>query len=117
MDQIDQLFQRINKGPIDSDLRTEIADTILEFLGRKKESLGTWEKLLFAQAIAALSTNVNSAYQPADSWLRICLIALEKAMVPEDQRSEAYTNRDEQVDSITYEMLEGFVNQIKEQIR
>ena len=117
MDKIDLLFQKINDGPIDADLRTEIADTILEFLEQKKDSMGTWEKSLFAQAIGNLSTNVNSAYQTTDSWLRLCLIALEKAIVPEDQRNEAYTNRTEQVDSITYELLEGFVNQIKKQIR
>ena len=116
MDQLDYWLQRISEGKIDAALKYEIADKILELLEQKKDSLGTWEKILFAQAITELSINWNSIFKPTEAGLRRCLIALQKAMIPENERDESYAQRDDKGEPITYEMLVATVKKIKEQI-
>ena len=116
MDQLDYWLQRISKGRIDADLKYEIADKILELLEQKKDSLDTWEKILFAQAITDLSLNINSIFKPTEAGLRHCLIALQKAMIPENERDESYAQRDDKGEPITYEMLVAAVEKIKEQV-
>ena len=37
--------------------------------------------------------------------------------MPKEERSEEYTNRDDQVNSITYEMLVDAVNSIKRELK
>ena len=66
MSEIDDLFERINSGPVDNNLRIAIADLLLKYIEQEKDSLGTWEKSLFAQSVSALSTNVSSKFQPTD---------------------------------------------------
>ncbi len=116
MSEIDELFEKVNEGPIDNDLRLSIADTISVHIDERKESLGSWEKSLFAQAISALAMNVGAKCQPTDSWLRLCLVALEKALVPKEERNEEYTKRDEQVEAITYGMLVDAIDELKKEI-
>ena len=116
MDQFDDWLQRISEGKIDAALKNEIADKILELLEQKKDSLGTWEKILFAQAITELSININSIYKPTDMGLRRCVIALQKAMIPENERDESYAQRDEKGELISYSKLVATVEKIKEQI-
>jgi len=116
MDQLDYWLQRISEGKIDAVLKYEIADKILELLEQKKDSLGTWEKILFAQAITELSINWNSIFKPTEAGLRRSLIALQKAMIPENERDESYAQRDDKGEPITYEMLVATVKKIKEQI-
>ena len=116
MDQLDYWLQRIGEGRIDAALKNDIADKILELLEQKKDSLGTWEKILFAQAITELSININSIFKPTEAGLRRCLIALQKAMIPENERDESYAQRDDKGEPITYEMLVAAVEKIKEQV-
>jgi len=116
MDQFDDWLQRISEGKIDAALKNEIADKILELLEQKKDSLGTWEKILFAQALMEVSININSIYKPTDSGLRRCVIALHKAMIPENERDESYAQRDDKGELITYAKLVATVETIKEQI-
>ena len=116
MDQLDYWLQRISKGRIDAALKYEIADKILELLEQKKDSLDTWEKILFAQAITDLSLNINSIFKPTEAGLRHCLIALQKAMIPENERDESCAQRDDKGEPITYEMLVATVEKIKEQV-
>jgi len=99
-----------------SGLEKSIADLLLEKIEEKKNDLGTWEKLLFGEAVSALFTNVNSEFQAPDAWLRLCLISLEKALIPKDERNEEYTTRNEEIESITYEMLKSAVESIKERL-
>lgn len=113
MTEIDTLFEKIGNGQIDNELRNSIADLLLAKIEEKKSDLGTWEKSLFGKAVSALFTNISSDFQPADSWLRLCLVSLEKALVPKNKRSEEYTTRNEEIDSITYEMLINAVKSIK----
>ncbi len=116
MDRFDDWRQRINEGKIDGALQNEIADKILELLEQKKASLGTREKILFSQAITALSTSINSIYQPNEAGLSRCLIALQKAMTPENEPDESYAERDAEGDNISDAMLVTTVKIIKGQI-
>jgi hypothetical protein len=84
-------------------IRKEIADLIIERLKSVKDSLGYWEKLHFAYAIATLKT----------SWLRLCLVTLEKAFIPAGERDEYYIPRDNQIDSLTYEQLMEEIESIR----
>ncbi len=105
MEQVDAILQRLNANEDLGGIRLDIADLIAEQLQRKRDSLGYWEKAHFAHAIAALGWNMNAEHQPTTAWLRLCLVDLEKALVPANQRNEHYTPRDEQLDALTYEQL------------
>ena len=93
MDRFDDWRQRISEGNIDGALQNEIANKILELLERKRASLSTREKMLFAQAITALSTSINPIYQPDESGLGRCLIALQNAMTPENEPDDKLNRR------------------------
>ena len=82
MPHVNEFYQKILEGPIDSNLRREILEEIVRCLELKRNTLGTWEKTLFAQALAYLSINAVSTYQRTSLWLRLCLVCLENAMVP-----------------------------------
>jgi len=116
MDNLDDWTQRISEGKIDGALQIEIADKILELLEQKKASLGTREKMLFAQAVTALSTSVNTIHQPAEAGLRRCLIALGEAMIPKNVLDESYAERDDEAKRISYAMLVSTVKIIRGQI-
>jgi hypothetical protein len=105
MEQVDAIFRRLNANEDLGGIRLDIANLIAEQLERKRDSLGYWEKAHFAHAIAALGWNMKAQHQPTPAWLRLCLVDLEKALVPADQRNEHYTPRDEQLDSLTYDQL------------
>ncbi len=116
MNRLDDWLQRISEGKIDGALRNEIADKILELLEQKKASLDTREKILFVRAVTALSTSINSIYQPNEAGLRRCLIALGEVMIPEDVLDESYAERDDDAKNISYAMLVSTVKIIKGQI-
>ena len=116
MNRLDDWLQRISEGKIDVALQNEIADKILELLDQKKASLGAWEKTLFAQAITELSINSNSIDQPTEAGLRRCLIALQKAMILENEPDESSAQRDDKGELISYAMLVTTVKLIKGKI-
>lgn len=116
MHQLDDWIQRISDGKIDAALQNEIADKILELLEQKKTSLDTQEKILFAEAITALSININSIYPPNEAGLRRCLIAVHKVMIPGDLLDESYAERENEGKRISYAMLVATVQVLKRQI-
>ncbi len=116
MNQLDHCLQKIAWGKIDGALQNEVADKILELLEQEKASLGTRGKTLFAQAITALSTSINSINQTDEIPLRRCLTALQKAMTPENEPDESYAQRDDESENMSYEMLVTTVKMIKGQI-
>ena len=116
MDRLDDWIQRISEGKINGALQKEIADKILELLEQKKASLGTREKILFAQAVTALSASIKSIHQPNEAGLRRCLIALGEVMIPEGVLEESYAERDEEAKQISHAMLVSTVKIIKGQI-
>jgi len=105
MDEIDILFMRLDQDQNIDDVRLDIADLIAKCLNEKRDNFGYWEKAHIANAIALLAQNVFSSRQPTTAWLRASLVNLDKALVPPDQRSETYTRRDNQLDSLTFEQL------------
>ncbi len=116
MDRLDDWHQRISEGKIDGALQNEIADKILELLEQKKASLITREKILFARAITALSTSINTIFQPNEAGLRRCLTALQEAMAPENERYASHAERDDDATHIEYAMLVTTVKIIKAEI-
>ena len=88
MDQLDDWLQKISEGIIDRALQYEITDKLLELLEQKKASLGTREKILFSQAVTALSTSLSSTYQPNEAGLKRCLLILQKVVNPENETDE-----------------------------
>ena len=116
MNRLDDYLQRINEGKIDRALQNEMADDILELLEQEEASLGTRKKMLIAQAITALSTTISSIYQPSETGLRRCLIALQKAMSPAEEPDESFVGKNDASENISHAMLVTTVKIIKGQI-
>ena len=114
-DQLDDWFQRISDGKIDGALQNEIADKILELLEQKKASMGTRERILFVQAVSALSTNVNSIHPPNEAGLRRCLLILRELVNLEIETDETFSQRNE-AKQVSHEMLVTTVKIIKGEI-
>lgn len=105
MQEVDALLKRLNDQGDLGEIRLDIADLIADRLNQMRESLGYWEKAHFANAISSLSRNINSRHQPTTSWLRHCLVNLEKALVHADERNENYTPQNAELDVLTFEQL------------
>ncbi len=116
MQKIDDLFVRLNAGEDVGAIRLDIATLIAEQLHGLRSSLGYWEKAHLAQAIASLGWNMNSSHQPTNSWLLLCLVNLEKALVPTSARNENFGARDEQLNSLTYEQLVSAIQALGGQV-
>ena len=116
LNQLDRCLQMIAWGKVDGALQNEIADKILELLEQEKASLGARKKTHFAQAIRALSTSINSNYQPNETALRRSLTALQKAVTSKYEPGESYAKRDDESENTSYEMLVTTVKMIKGQI-
>ena len=115
MNQLDDWLQKINEGEIDRALQNDISDKILELLEQKKTSLGTREKILFAEAVTALSTSVNSIHPPNETGLRRCLLILRIIVNPENETDETFSQRNE-AKQVSHEMLVTTVKIIKGEI-
>jgi hypothetical protein len=102
MDQFDNGRLKISETKIDEDLRTEIADKLLEILRRKKDSITASEEMLLGQAITGLSINVNSIYQPTVAGLKDCLSALRKLMAPRREITDAISQSDDAAKFLSY---------------
>jgi len=113
MQSIESLLQRLDGGDDLKDIRSAVANLTADHLLAMKDSLGYWETTHFANAIAALSLNVNSLRQPTTAWLRLCLVDLEKVLVPPNQRDENSMLRDQHLESLTYEQLMEVLDAIR----
>ncbi len=109
-------IQKASERRIDGALQHELADKILEILERKKDSLGTREKILFVRAIEAFSISINSIHQPKEAGQARCLTALFEVMLPEDVLDESYAEKNDEAKNISYAMLVATVKNIKGQI-
>ena len=116
MPHVNELYQKILEGPINANLRRQILEEIVRCLELKKDTLGTWEKTLFAQSLAYLSIDAASTYQRTSSWLKLCLVCLEKVMIPRGERNADYTVDSEVIDSMNYEFLVKEAEKIRWQI-
>ena len=105
MTEVDAILRKLDNGGDIAEVRNEIANLIGDRIRQVRGLLGYWEKAHFANAIASFAWNTNSQHQPTTSWLRLCLVNLEKSLVPASQRNENYTPRDHELDALTYEQL------------
>ncbi len=105
MKEINDLFERLDKDKDVDGIRLDIADLIAKSLTQKREAFGYWEKAQFAHAIAALAQNVHAGHRDSTSWLRLCLVSIENAHIPPDERSEDYTARNKQIEALTFDQL------------
>jgi hypothetical protein len=83
---IDSLLRQLDTLESVPAIRVQIVDLIFENLDCRRVSLDEWEKVHFANAIGSLALNVNSLHQPTKAWLRLCLMDLGKALMPESER-------------------------------
>ena len=116
MNQLDRCLQKVTWGKVDGALQNEVADKILELLEQEKAPLSTRKKTLFAEAIRALSTSINSSIQPNETALMCSLTALKKAVTSEYEPDESYAKNDDDSEITSYEMLVTTVKMIKGQI-
>ncbi|MDD2903540.1 MAG: type II toxin-antitoxin system VapC family toxin [Syntrophales bacterium] len=105
MHDIDSIIQMIEDGGDIKEAQKAIIDLIISGLKSVKDSLGYWEKLRFANAIIALSSNINLRGHPKTLGLRLCINNLAMAFIPASERNETYARQDSHIDSITYEQL------------
>jgi len=97
-------------------IRSAIVDLMFHHLRATEESLDDWQKVHFLNAISALALNVNSLQQPTASWLRLCLVDLEKAITPSYQRGNDLPPRNIDLELITFERLMEALDSIGRQI-
>ena len=114
MTSVDSIRQQLDSNCDVKEVRAAIIDLIEHHLQALKESLGYWEKVNFANAINSLARNINSRHQPTIDWLRLCLVNVEKALVPANQRNEHYTPREKQLEALTYEQLIEDINSLRQ---
>ena len=114
MPNVDSILQQLDENRDIKEVRAAVADLIEHYLEALKGSLGYWEKAHIANAIAALAWNINSRHQPTSAWLRLCLVNVEKALVPANQRNENYTQRDKQLEALTYDKLTEDINSLRQ---
>lgn len=105
-DTIDSIFEKLATGVSAQEIRRDIAELIRNCLEQMRDSLGYWEKEHFLFAISALAWNRSPPQEePTDIWLRLCLVSLEKAFTPKDERGEEQGSNDAAIEDLTYEQL------------
>lgn len=97
-------------------LRLEIVVIIRECLEARKDSFGDWEKTHFSNAIGALGLNIHSRQQPTIAWLRLCLLDLERAVLPVTQRDPKFRVPDPSLRELSYERMVGAIDSIAREI-
>jgi hypothetical protein len=102
---IDPTLKKIHAQQNLDEIRVEVASLIRQALEDVKATFGYWEKFHLAQAIAAFAWNKSSTHQPTCAWLVLCLVCLDKAFVPEEERNEDYAPKDTAIDALTFESL------------
>lgn len=104
MEKISALFDRLDTDKDVDRIRLDIANLIAKCLTEKRETFGNWEKKYFFSAIEALAENCAS-HRDSTKSLRRCLVSIEYVHVPHDQRSEDRTERNAQIEAVTYGQL------------
>jgi hypothetical protein len=105
MEEVTAILERLDHGDNIGEIRNDIAHLISQCLQQNQETLGYWEKLYFANAIAAFHLNKVPGAQPTPLWLRVSLYDLERAFVPASERGEGYLPKDERINLLTLEQL------------
>jgi hypothetical protein len=114
MHTVDSILQQLDEGRDIKEIRAAITDLIEHHLQTLKGSFGYWKKTHFANAITALARNIHSSHQPTTAWLQLCLVNVEKALVPANQRNEDYPPLDKLLEAITHEQLIEEINSLRQ---
>jgi hypothetical protein len=85
-------------------IRREIIELLYIGLEENARTLDDWCKTHFSNAIGTLTLNIHSPCQPTYSWLRLCLVDLEKAMAP-DMHVLDYRTPDLSMRDVRFEQL------------
>lgn len=109
----DALSAWLDREDVDKDFRSEIGALIIEILEEMRDTLGYWEKLNIARSIDALGWNTYAIKQPTNSWLRLCLISLRRAIAPRDDSKEKFTRRVDDIDEFTCEQLLARIRELQ----
>jgi hypothetical protein len=112
MQPFDLLFLKVNDLTNIPASRVQLVLLIFQNLYRLRYSLDQWEKDHFGVAINWLALNVDSMRQPTNAWLRLCLIDLEKALTPKEERYERYFRPEADVAGRSYEQLVATLDSI-----
>jgi hypothetical protein len=101
---IDKIARQLNDDSNLQYVRRAIATLMLDQLYSLQAMPRRWEKVHFANAVAALAMNVHAIQQPTAVWLRLCLVDLRKA-IESIQSNAPFTARDQYLDTMTLEEL------------
>jgi hypothetical protein len=114
MQPFDSLFLQANDLANISPFRVQLVLLIFQNLYPLRDSLDHWEKDHFGNAINSLALNVDSMRQPTNAWLRLCLIDLEKALTPKEERNDRYFRPGAEADAAdrSYEQLVATLDSI-----
>lgn len=103
-------------------IRAAILKLLRERIGMRRNLLQERESEHFSNAITALTMNMHAPKQPSYSWLRLCLVDLEKAIAstilqdrnhhsPDTSASDAkYANLMNAVAALEHELSDGLNN-------
>lgn len=105
MPNVKSILKQLNEGQDIKVVRAAIADLIEHHLQAFKKPLQYWQKANFADAIDDIERSINSNHQPTTGLLKLCLLSIEKALAPEDQRNDTFTAQDKQLEALTHEQL------------
>jgi hypothetical protein len=101
---IDEIAHQLGDDSNLQYVRRAIATLMLDQLYSLQAMPRRWEKVHFANAVAALAMNVHAIQQPTAVWLRLCLVDLRKA-IESIQSNAPFTARDQYLDTTTLEEL------------
>jgi hypothetical protein len=116
MQTFDSLYRQVNDLDNIPAFRVQLVEMIFQHLHPLKDALDDWEKDHFGYAIVALGMNVNSKQQPTNAWLRLCLIDLEKVLMPKEQRNDRYFRPGTETSHQSYERLVAKLDAIARQV-
>jgi hypothetical protein len=112
MQAFDSLFLQVNDLTNISAFRVQLVLLIFQNLYRLRDSLDDWEKDHFGNTINSLALNVDSMRQPTNAWLRLCLLDLEKALTPKEERNKRYFRPGPDAADRSYEQLVATLDSI-----
>ena len=109
-----QTFEGLRDEPLPRDiprLQERIAGLILRTLPDLQAAGSYWAKINLADSCRHFFANVrsNAAGAASDAWLRPCLVALDKALLPAGSYNEDYCPRDAQIDRMGFDELARLV--------
>jgi hypothetical protein len=116
MQPFELLFLQVNDLANISAFRVQLVLLIFQNLYRLRDSLDHWEKDHFGNAINSLALNVDSMRQPTNAWLRLCLIDLEKALMPKELHNGRYFRPGPDAEDRSYEQLAATLDSIGRKI-